>query len=136
MTEPIPELTLDEAWTMMADMPAAVMIDVRTAAEWSYVGQPDLASTGKQLRCVEWTRFPDGSPNPHFIEEATAGLDTSQHIVLICRSGARSRAAARALHGAGYTRTHNVTAGFEGDLDGDGHRTGGWKGAGLPWRQN
>jgi rhodanese-related sulfurtransferase len=111
------------------------MIDVRTAAEWSYVGQPDLASIGKQLRCVEWNTFPDGSRNPHFIEEATTGLDTNQPILLICRSGARSRAAAQALQAAGYESTYNVSAGFEGDLDADGHRRGGWKGAGLPWRQ-
>ena len=135
MAEPIPELSLDEAWKMIADSPAATMIDVRTAAEWSYVGQPDLRSIGKQLRSVEWSTFPDGSPNPHFIDEATAGLDTDQQIILICRSGARSRAAARALQAAGYTCTHNVAAGFEGDLDANGHRRGGWKGAGLPWRQ-
>ena len=135
MTEPIPELSLDEAWKMMADTPEAVMIDVRTTAEWNYVGQPDLASIDKQLRCVEWNTFPDGSRNPRFVEEATAGLDPSQQLILICRSGARSRAAAQALRAAGCTRTYNVTAGFEGELDANGHRTGGWKGAGLPWRQ-
>jgi rhodanese-related sulfurtransferase len=136
MTDQIPELSLAEAWKMIAGVPDAVLIDVRTAAEWCYVGQPDLGSVGKQVRSVEWIRFPDGSPNPRFIEETTAGLSPDQPLLLICRSGTRSRAAARTLAAAGFTETYNVTDGFEGDLDATGHRTSGWKGAGLPWRQN
>lgn len=135
MNDRIPELTLDQAWAMIAGSPEAVLVDVRTAAEWSYVGQPDLTAIGKQVRSVEWIRFPDGSPNPTFVEDATAGLEPDQPILLICRSGARSRSAAQALAAAGFTDTYNVTEGFEGDLDADGHRTTGWKGAGLPWRQ-
>lgn len=136
MSESIPELTLDEAWTMISETPDVVMIDVRTAAEWNFVGQPDLQSVGKQIRFVEWITFPDGSPNRSFLEEASVGLEFDQPILLICRSGARSLAAARALAAAGFTASYNVSDGFEGDLDGSGRRTTGWKGAGLPWRQN
>ena len=136
MSEAVSELTLDEAWRMISQIPDSVMIDVRTAAEWAFVGQPDLQSVGKQLRSVEWTTFPSGAPNPRFLVDATAGLHAEQPILMICRSGARSRAAAQSLAAAGFTNAHNVTEGFEGELDGDGHRTKGWKGAGLPWRQN
>jgi len=47
----------------------------------------------------------------------------------------RSQGAAQAAAQAGYIQTFNVTEGFEGDLDAEGHRTTGWKHAGLPWRQ-
>ena len=133
---PIPELSLEEAWRMISERPDSVMIDVRTVAEWAYVGQPDLSPAGKKLRCVEWTTFPGGARNPEFVAEATTGLRPDQPVLLICRSGARSRAAAATLAEAGYGETYNVTDGFEGDLDSDGRRTTGWKGAGLPWRQN
>jgi rhodanese-related sulfurtransferase len=136
MAGQIPELGLDEAWTIIADVPEAVLLDVRTMAEWAYVGRPDLSSVGKQARFVEWVRFPDGSPNPSFVAEAAAGLDPDQPILLICRSGARSRAAAQALASAGYSGTHNISEGFEGELDPAGQRRTGWKGAGLPWRQS
>ncbi len=128
------ELSLDAAWTLLASDPAATLIDVRTAAEWTYVGGPDLSLLGKQVRQVEWTRFPDGAPNPQFIEQASQGLTSDQPILLICRSGARSRAAADALGAAGFASAHNVTAGFEGDLDDYGHRHGGWREV-LPWKQ-
>jgi len=58
-------------------------------------------------------------------------------VLFLCRSGARSRAAAMAATAAGYARAYNVAEGFEGDLDAEGHRgrVNGWKVAGLPWRQ-
>ncbi len=136
MTDRTGELTLDEAWAMLADDPNAVLIDVRTAAEWNFVGVPDLDEIGKQARFVEWIRFPDGAPNPDFVGQATAELTKGQPILLLCRSGARSLAAAKVLTDAGYGPAYNVTAGFEGPLDERGHRSGGWRHAGLAWRQS
>ncbi|MEL6983384.1 MAG: rhodanese-like domain-containing protein [Actinomycetota bacterium] len=130
------ELTLDEAWAMLADDPAAVLIDVRTAAEWNFVGVPALEAVGKEARFVEWIRFPDGSSNPDFGAQATAGIEPGQPILLLCRSGARSLAAARALTAAGFGPAYNITAGFEGPIDEQGHRSGGWRHAGLAWRQS
>ncbi len=130
----VEQLTLTEAWKRLADDPQSVLIDVRTAAEWNFVGVPDLASLEKPVRTVEWITYPGGSPNPDFVAEASADLDPNQPILLICRSGGRSQAAAEALEQAGFT-TANVSAGFEGDLDGEGHRSGGWRTSGLPWRQ-
>ena len=113
----------------------AVLIDVRTTAEWTFVGVPSLEQLGRSPRLVEWTTFPGGQPNPDFLINATDGLETDQPVLFLCRSGARSDAAARALDAAGFSNTFNVTAGFEGDLGVDGHRRGGWKHEGLPWVQ-
>lgn len=113
----------------------SVLIDVRTTAEWNFVGIPSLDSLGRSPRLVEWTTFPAGQPNADFMANATDGLEPDQNVLFLCRSGARSLAAARAFDAAEFTATFNVTAGFEGDLDGEGHRGGGWKNEGLPWVQ-
>lgn len=136
MTDYAGELTLDEAWAMLADDPAAVLIDVRTAAEWNFVGVPALDAIGKQARFVEWIGFPDGAPNPDFAAEATADVEPGQPILLLCRSGARSLAAARTLTAAGFGPAYNITAGFEGPIDDEGHRSSGWRHHGLAWRQS
>ncbi|MEM7322181.1 MAG: rhodanese-like domain-containing protein, partial [Actinomycetota bacterium] len=123
----VSELTLDQAWQRLETDPEAVLIDVRTTAEWNFVGVPDLRSLDRQVRLVEWIGFPDGAPNPDFLAAATDGLSTDRCVLVVCRSGARSRAAAEVLGRAGFGDVHNVTAGFEGDLDANGHRHGGWK---------
>ncbi len=132
----VAELSLDEAWAMLTNDAGATLIDVRTAAEWQFVGVPDLTSIGKEARLVEWIGFPGGQPNPRFLADASSGLDTDAPVLLLCRSGARSEAAARVLTAEGFTAAYNVVAGFEGDLGPDGHRSGGWKHEGLPWRQS
>lgn len=129
------EIALQDAWQLLADNADAVLVDVRTTAEWSFVGLPDLTSIGKRVRQAEWTRFPTGDPNPDFMTQATDGVSGDQPVLLLCRSGARSRAAAEMLEAAGYPTVFNVTAGFEGNLDANGHRHGGWKDQ-LPWQQS
>lgn len=115
----------------------AVMVDVRTSAEWSYVGLPDLTEIGKRVIFLEWQRFPDGALNGSFVEQLReAGVGEGVPLYFLCRSGARSAAAAKAATAAGLGPAYNVSDGFEGQLDEDGHRTvSGWKSAGLPWRQ-
>ena len=115
----------------------AVLVDVRTAAEWSYVGLPDLSHIGKRVIPIEWQRFPDGTQNGSFLEQLRhAGVAEGVPIYFLCRSGVRSAAAAKAATAAGLGPAYNVSDGFEGPLDHDGHRTvAGWKAAGLPWRQ-
>ena len=133
----------EETWQVLAKEPGAVLVDVRTAAEWSYVGLPDLSSIGAPLLRVEWQTFPTGAVNPAFVatlDEAlrNAGSDHDSPIFFLCRSGARSAAAAAAMTAAGYTRCYNVTGGFEGARDVEGHRgtIEGWKAANLPWVQS
>ena len=76
----------------------------------------------------------DVAKNENFVSDVAGGLTPDQPIVVICRSGARSAAGASALTAAGFTEVYNVDDGFEGDPDADSHRTGGWRGAGLPWK--
>lgn len=126
------DLTPEQAHALILEQPHATLIDVRTMAEWTWVGVPDIDGA----RFVEWNSWPSGSPNPDFVAQASDGLDQSEPILCLCRSGARSAAAAAALTAAGFTTVYNISDGFEGNPDHDGHRRGGWRGAGLPWRQS
>lgn len=137
-TEYAGDLSSREAWDMLTRDPAAVLIDVRTDAEWSFVGVPDLSSLGKQPLFIAWQGFPDMRVNENFAREVGAvGIGRDQTVLLICRSGQRSRDAAMALTAAGYRRCYNVADGFEGPCDAQRHRGSvtGWKVAGLPWTQ-
>jgi rhodanese-related sulfurtransferase len=112
----------------------AYLIDVRTDAEWNFVGVPAV----DRLLRLSWQSYPTMERNGHFVEMVEeAGIPKDAEIFLICRSGARSAAAANALTDAGFANCYNVAQGFEGDRDGEGHRgtIGGWKRAGLPWVQ-
>ena len=127
-----------EAWELLKDDPKAVLVDVRTMPEWNFVGLPRLDGLGKETICVSWQSFPDMAMNGNFAAEVEArGVSRDQPVLLICRSGARSRSAAMALTAAGFGPCYNVAEGFEGDRDGALHRgsVGGWKVAGLPWAQ-
>jgi rhodanese-related sulfurtransferase len=137
------DVTPEEAWQTLAKEPGAALVDVRTAAEWSYVGLPDPSSIGAPLFRVEWQRFPTGQINPDFAEmldDALQARETGRDapIFFICRSGARSASAAAAMTAAGYSRCYNVAGGFEGRKDENGHRGSveGWKAASLPWVQS
>lgn len=131
------DLSPTDAYRRVADGDA-VLVDVRTAAEWSYVGVPDLSGIGRELVRIEWVSFPDGARNPGFLEQLEAeGVGQDTHVLFLCRSGVRSVAAAEAATAAGWANAYNVTDGFEGPTDAAGHRgtSAGWKAAGLPWRQ-
>lgn len=132
------DITPIEAWQMLADQPLAVLIDVRTQAEWAWVGQVDLSALGKSHACVEWIRFPGGIPNDNFVADVQAlDINPDSTILLLCRSGVRSKHAAIALSAAGYETCYNISGGFEGDHDDHKHRgmTNGWKMDGLAWVQ-
>ncbi len=116
-----------------------MLIDVRTDAEWAYVGSPSLVSVERPLLRISWQEFPGMEVNRHFVEQISAsGAQKDQTLLFICRSGARSKSAAISCAAAGFTRCHNVAEGFEGDRNADGHRgeVSGWKKRGLPWVQN
>jgi rhodanese-related sulfurtransferase len=133
------DLSPDEAFELLAGNPEAVLVDVRTRAEWSYVGTPDLSGVGRDVVLAEWVSFPDGERNPRFLEAVGAAVtDPGTPVVFLCRSGVRSVAAAEAATAAGFTAAYNVTEGFEGPSDGAGHRgtAAGWKVRGLPWKQS
>ena len=128
-----------EAWARLESDPDAQLIDVRTDAEWVFVGRPELSALGKQVRFIGWLGFPGGQLNPNFVEQVEAeGFSKDQPLLFICRSGQRSMHAARAMTAAGYKICYNVAEGFEGDKNEEEHRgsSGGWKVAGLPWVQD
>ena len=132
------DLSPTEAWAMLSKEADAVLIDVRTDAEFAYVGVPDLSTTKNAMHRISWKLFPNMARNPHFeeaVREAVPGKDTP--ILFMCRSGDRSAAAAIAMSALGYTRCYNIDEGFEGDKSPAGHRgaVNGWKVRGLPWLQ-
>src|ERR1700761_1734959 len=89
------DISAAEAWERLRADPKAQLLDVRTLAEWNFVGLPDLSSLHRRVHCVEWQSFPGGSRNPAFVVEARKALDDPEtQVLLICRSGARSRSAA------------------------------------------
>jgi rhodanese-related sulfurtransferase len=132
------DLSASEAWELLKSDPKARLIDVRTTAEWNFVGLPDLSPLGQEAALIEWQMFPTMQPNPQFVAAASAGADKDAPVLFLCRSGARSRSAAIALTAAGFGRAYNIGGGFEGDLDDERHRghRNGWKAAGLPWKQS
>jgi rhodanese-related sulfurtransferase len=132
------DLSPREAWQHLAEDEAAVLIDVRTRAEWNYVGLPDLSGLGRPVFRIEWQGFPDGALNPNFVAEVeAAGIGRERAVLLICRSGVRSAAAAQLLTARGWQHCYNVADGFEGPHDALKHRgtLAGWKHDGLPWVQ-
>lgn len=111
----------------------ARLVDVRTMAELAWVGRvPDAIE-------VEWQRYPGGVPNANFIADLQRATGSNPGpLFFMCRSGARSSAAARAATEAGITPCFNVLEGFEGDKNAEGHRgrINGWRFHGLPWVQS
>jgi rhodanese-related sulfurtransferase len=134
----IAELAPPAAWTLLEREPNAVLIDVRTDAEWGYVGLPDLSALGKQPLRLSWQIFPKMEVDPGFADRLVAsGITPQHHLLFLCRSGVRSLAAAKLMTERGYPHCYNITNGFEGPPDGGRHRgtISGWKHDGLPWAQ-
>lgn len=132
------DVDVTEAWEAIKSDPGAVLVDVRTQAEWNFVGVPDLSESGKQPVLVEWQVFPTMEINASFVDVVSAAApDKAAPVYFLCRSGARSKSAAMAMTQAGYATCYNISNGFEGSHDADQHRgsTNGWKASGLPWVQ-
>ncbi|MBK8468888.1 MAG: rhodanese-like domain-containing protein [Candidatus Phosphoribacter sp.] len=131
------DVTPTDTYAALAADPDAVLVDVRTKAEWTYVGLPDLAALGKDVVLTEWVSYPGGVRNDAFVDELRrAGVGEGRSIYFLCRSGVRSKHAADAATAAGLGPAYNIVDGFEGQLDAGQHRgVGGWKASGLPWRQ-
>jgi rhodanese-related sulfurtransferase len=138
----VEDVSVLETWKRLERDPKAVLVDVRTRAEWTFVGIPDLSKIGRSAMLMEWQTFPDSGVVPDFSERlstalAAKGVEKTTEIYFICRSGGRSRVAAEAMSVAGYCHCRNVEEGFEGPLDTAHHRSrvAGWKFAGLDWVQ-
>jgi rhodanese-related sulfurtransferase len=139
---PVDNVDVEATWEALVSRPRSQLVDVRTRAEWTYVGIPDLGSLGKRPVLIEWQTFPDQTVALRFGERlarefSALCIQPEDDLFFICRSGGRSLAAAKAMAAMGYRACHNVAGGFEGPLDEESHRgtVGGWKAAGLPWQQ-
>ena len=122
---------------LLADRRAR-LVDVRTDAEWTYVGLPDLSETGQNPVLIPWQLFPSGQVNDRFMDQLhAAGIAADAPVYFLCRSAVRSLAAAQLAQAHGFTQAYNIADGFEGPVNGHGHRgtVAGWKAAGLPWGQ-
>jgi len=137
------DVSVTDAYSMLEKDKSTVLVDVRTKAEWSYVGAPDLSAIDKETIFLEWQEFPTMKVTAdfasHLMEILRArGVPAAAPVLFLCRSGARSRAAAMALTKAGQEHCYNISEGFEGPLD-DKRRRGvvaGWKAHDLPWTQS
>ena len=121
-----------EAYTLMTEAPNAKLVDVRSRAEWDYVGRMPGSVE------IEFLPYPSSQPNPNFLNQLKAQVKPDSLVMFICRSGQRSHNAATMATQAGYSNCFNVLEGFEGAKDGAQHRNtiGGWRVAGLPWIQS
>ena len=130
------DITPQESWKILSDNPDAVLVDVRTAAEWNWVGVPDLSGLGREVVFVQWNTA--SGRNENFVADLiAAGVSPGERpVIFLCRSGNRSIPAAEAATAAGIAPSYNMLDGFEGQLDGSGHRGAtGWRADGLPWKQ-
>ena len=120
-----------EAWQLWKSLPGAQLVDVRSRAEWDWVGRIPGAVE------IEMLSYPGNRPNPAFVQELQQKVGAEAPVLFICRSGGRSHNAATLALQAGYAESYNVLEGFEGDRDAQGHRNtvGGWRAAELPWAQ-
>ncbi|MDP9902053.1 rhodanese-like domain-containing protein [Variovorax ginsengisoli] len=124
------DITPEQAarWLTSGD---AVLVDVRTDAEREWVGFVPGAVP------LAWKQWPGMAMNAGFDEGLRAAVPPGGKVMLLCRSGVRSIAAARRATELGI-EAYNILEGFEGNPDAQGHRgaTGGWRFHQLPWRQN
>ncbi len=125
-------LTPKEAHELLQLASQARLVDVRTRAEWDWVGRVLHAVE------IEWQAYPGGVPNAYFLQELKHAVSTEAILLFMCRSGARSSAAATAAAASGFPGCYNVMEGFEGDKNADGHRgrINGWRFHNLPWVQS
>ena len=136
----VESLTPRQAWELVQKDARSVLVDIRSTMEYLFVGHP------KGAVHVPWIDEPEWVVNPHFVTDIRKLLlggavcdeeEGCAPVILICRSGKRSKEAGRALLKAGFRNVCHVDSGFEGDLDEHHHRStrGGWRFEGLPWEQ-
>ena len=140
MSANLQTITPEQAYQLCQEDVRTLLIDIRSSMEYLFVGHPVGAVH------VPWIDEPEWIINPHFVIDIRklilGGVSESDseggvHVLLICRSGKRSKEAAKVLIDAGLTNVYNIEQGFEGDLDEKHHRStlNGWRQIGLPWEQ-
>ncbi|QIO08487.1 rhodanese-like domain-containing protein [Acinetobacter lanii] len=120
-----------DAWLLFQTQ-QAVIVDVRTIEERKFVGH--IANTIH----IPWATGISLNRNPRFAQDLETKVGKDKLILLLCRSGKRSAAAANVAFNAGFESVYNIDQGFEGDLDENQHRGrfNGWRFHKLPWVQD
>jgi rhodanese-related sulfurtransferase len=140
MDKILQEISPTDAYEMTKADASCLLIDIRSSMEFLFVGHPIGAVH------VAWIDEPDWIVNPHFVTEVRqlilGGAVCEEDkgcapIILICRSGKRSKEAGEQLIQADLQNVYHIDEGFEGELDEHHQRssTGGWRFRGLPWEQ-
>ena len=133
------EITSLEAWQMLQADNKACIVDVRTVAEWSFVGIPDLSSIGRELHQISWRLYPSMCINQDFAQQLLYFVkkDKQAKLLFLCRSGHRSAEAREYAVELGYKNSYNIIDGFEGKINKYAHRNNinGWRHNNLPWVQ-
>lgn len=126
-------VTPQEAQVLLETDSRVKLIDVRTNAERDWIGK--VAIPEARHGAVQWNTYPGGAVNPDFLPQLAAVANKDDVLLFLCRSGVRSRHAAKLATDNGYLACYDILEGFEGDKDQHGHRkhVGGWCKAGLPW---
>ena len=121
-----------ESYEMVVKSPTnTFIIDVRTRAEYQFVGHPDLPNGAAN---IPLKFYPSWETNIDFVKDVEARYKKGDILITICRSGTRAEAAAKLLLDAGFKNVFYMTDSFEGSKDEKGHRTvDGWKVNGLPY---
>jgi len=140
VSKKLQSLNPTEAWNLVQNDSRALLVDIRSSMEYLFVGHPLGALH------VPWIDEPEWTVSPTFVTDIRKlvlggvidGDSAGVPIVLICRSGRRSKEAGQVLIDAGLSNVFNIEEGFEGDLDDDHHRStvGGWRYHNLPWQQS
>ncbi len=131
------DISPEQAMETLTSRKDAVLVDVRTGPEWENIGVPDLAAVTGEPILLEWLSYPAMTENPEFVDALTTelnrrGASGTTPVLFLCRSGARSTAAARAMAERGFGQSYNVAGGFEGS---PALGLPGWKNSGLPWKR-
>ncbi len=110
-----------EAYDMLNTVPDTYLIDVRTRAEYQFVGHPHNAYL---LPFVFWTptlkkqhdryEYAMNKKNKAFLKELSKVFKKTDNLLILSRDGTRSALAARELLDAGFKKVYEVQDGFEG----------------------
>src|ERR1700721_3722480 len=86
------DLSVEDAYAMLAKEENAALVDVRTEPEWQFVGVPDLAALGKKAIFRQWQTYPAMEVATDFVpglvgELERRGADKSSRVIFFCRWG-------------------------------------------------
>lgn len=138
----VDDVDVAAAWEGLNSGPCSRLVDVRTRAEWTYVGIPDLGPIGKRAVLVEWQTFPI-KPSMRALSSGLAASSrrsacscTTTSILFAVREAVawqqpeqwRRRGTSLATTSLSVSKDRLTICGTEAPL-------GGWKATGLPWQQ-